>query len=133
VAPIRFNRVEIHGRVRLQRRSVPFQRGPLVPRPPGHPQPLALLLIPSSINKHPPANTHQLQQPSSTTLHPVANHLFFDQPTTRMKSPRFQTSGEYEKPHRMAKGSGNSMQAFSNRVIGSLWVLSDADRQTTDR
>lgn len=25
------------------------------------------------------------------------------------------------------------MQAFSNRVIGSLWVLSDADRQTTDR
>ena len=24
------------------------------------------------------------------------------------------------------------MQAFSNRVIGSLWVLSDADRQTTD-
>jgi len=32
----------------------------------------------------------------------------------------------------MAKGSGNSMQAFSNRVIGSLWVLSDADRQTTD-
>ncbi len=25
------------------------------------------------------------------------------------------------------------MQAFSNRVIGSLWVSSDADRQTTDR